>query len=97
MIRRRLELNWFGDDDDAVIALYDQDPEVETVEPVLQFDTNQFYPDQHFVTDIILPNMTSEELGYRLKHIYRTKRRRVVLSYSLDIPADVPLTTGSES
>ena len=62
VIRRRLELNWFGASEGDVVALYDEEPG-DQVEPILKVNPAEHQPDRHHVTDIILPNKTSSELG----------------------------------
>ena len=71
IIRRRLEMNWFGLDDPAnvYVSLYDEDPSAvdgsgrsQMLEPLLSLHAEEF-PDGFYTTDIELSNMTNEEIG----------------------------------
>ncbi len=65
---RRLEINWFNaDESNHQVALYDQDPESGSGLPIMVL-----YPDSDgfFVTDIMLPQPSSEELGYQAKCVF---------------------------
>ena len=63
VIRRRLELDWFGVDPDenAKVVVFDNENLIG--DPVIVLEAND-YPDGFYVTDIQLANLTSEEVGY---------------------------------
>ncbi len=70
MTLRRLEVNWFNTDEFShKVVLYNTDPDIDasnplmTIDPIVEFEG-------FFVTDIMLPQPSSEELGYQPKCVF---------------------------
>ena len=71
---RRLEINWILDSEDkdkgATIMLFEKDPDQDpTIVPLLVVDPAA-EKDSSFLTDVQLPYLTSEQLGYTSKCVF---------------------------
>lgn len=67
LIHRRLEVNWYGTDDQGAdsnvwVNVYNQSPEGTTIEPILS-DPIATFDNSYNLTDIMLPIVSAEELG----------------------------------